>query len=228
MLDQLLGSIFSTASADISMGDMLLCSAASLVFGLIAAGIYMFRNSYTKNFVVTIALLPLMVQAVILLVNGNLGAGVAVAGTFGLVRFRSVPGNARDISSVFLSMAIGLATGMGYIGIAALFLLLIGVTNCLLYVTGFGEGRTGEKDLKVTIPENLDYTEIFDDIFKQYTKRCELVKVKTTNMGSLYELQYLVTLADAAKEKQFIDALRCRNGNLNISFGRISAVKEEL
>ncbi|MEA4910995.1 MAG: DUF4956 domain-containing protein [Oscillospiraceae bacterium] len=221
-------SIFSSVPADVTMTEVLVCAAASLVFGLLAAGIYMFRNAYSKNFVVTIALLPLMVQAVILLVNGNLGAGVAVAGAFSLVRFRSVPGNARDISSVFLSMAIGLATGMGYIGIAALFLLLIGAVNCLLYVTGFGDDRKAEKELKITIPESIDYTEVFDDLFEKFAKRHELVKVKTTNMGSLYELSYRVALKDASKEKDFIDALRCRNGNLNITCGRVSVVKEEL
>ncbi len=228
MLNDLMGSIFSSVPSEINMSEVLICAAASLVFGLICAGIYMFQNTYSKNFVVTIALLPLTVQAVILLVNGNLGAGVAVAGAFSLVRFRSAPGNARDIAGVFTAMAVGLATGMGYIGVAALFLLLIGAASCILYLTGFGEGRASEKELRVTIPESIDYTEIFDDLFEKFTRRRELIKVKTTNMGSLYELSYLITLRDAAKEKAFIDALRCRNGNLNISLGRVSSVKEEL
>lgn len=225
----MLESILQTnAASSITVQGLLLCTLASLVLGIGVAYIYMYRNIYNKNFVVTLALLPAMVQIVIMLVNGNIGTGVAVMGAFSLVRFRSVPGSAQEISSIFLAMAVGLATGMGYLGIAALFLIIIGAMTILLSATGFGEQKKTEKELKITIPENLDYSGIFEDLFEKYTKTAELIKVRTTNMGSLYELQYQIALADQAKEKEFLDELRCRNGNLNISCGRVPTSKVEL
>lgn len=226
--DSLLGSIFSSMPSELSLGNILACAAASVVLGIISALFYMFRNSYTKSFVVTLTLLPLTVQLVIMLVNGNLGAGVAVAGAFSLVRFRSAPGSARDIGSIFLAMGIGLATGMGYIGAAAVFVALTGLLTLIFYLSPFGEARGGEKELKVTIPENLDYTEIFDDLFRKYTNKWELLKVKTTNMGSLYELHYRVSISSLKNEKKLIDQIRCRNGNLNIVCGRVISPREEL
>lgn len=211
-----------------SIGTFLACIAASLLLGIFIAGIYMFRNTYTKGFVVTLALMPAIVQMVIMLVNGNLGTGVAVMGAFSLVRFRSVPGTAKEISSIFLAMAVGLATGMGYIGIAAVFVLIMGVMNGLFTATQFGEKRGGEKTLQITIPESLDYTSVFDEIFERYLKRWELQQVKTTNMGSLFKLEYLVVLNHSAEEKKLIDDLRCRNGNLEILCGRAASGREEL
>ena len=225
----MLESILSTDAANaITIQGMLLCTLASLVLGVGVAYIYMFRNTYTKNFVVTLALLPAMVQIVIMLVNGNIGAGVAVMGAFSLVRFRSVPGSAQEISSIFLAMAVGLATGMGYLGVATLFLIIIGAMSAFLSTTGFGEQKKTEKELKVTIPENLDYSGIFDDLFKKYTQTAELIKVRTTNMGSLYELHYHIVLANQSAEKQFLDEIRCRNGNLNITCGRVATSRVEL
>ena len=224
----MLESIFTSLPAEVSASDILICTAASVAFGIIIALIYMYKNSYTKNFVVTLALLPLMVQLVILLVNGNLGASVAVMGSFSLIRFRSVPGNARDISCIFLAMGVGLATGMGYIGIAALFVLVVALINFVFFNSRFGEKKGFVKELKITIPESLDYNDVFDDIFDKYTSRHDLVKVKTTNMGSLYELHYDITLRRSEAEKGMIDEIRCRNGNLNIVYGRPTAIKEEL
>ncbi len=224
----MLESIFTSLPAEVSASDILICTAASVAFGIIIALIYMYKNSYTKNFVVTLALLPLMVQLVILLVNGNLGASVAVMGSFSLIRFRSVPGNARDISCIFLAMGVGLATGMGYIGIAALFVLVVALINFVFFNSRFGEKKGFVKELKITIPESLDYNDVFDDIFDKYTSRHDLVKVKTTNMGSLYELHYDITLRRSEAEKGMIDEIRCRNGNLNIVCGRPTAIKEEL
>ena len=154
----------------------------------------MYQNTYSRNFIITLALLPAIVQAVIMIVNGNLGTGVAVMGAFSLVRFRSVPGNSREIGSVFLSMAVGLAAGMGYLGLAALLTLVIGLASVLLVSLPVGRGSMNGRELKVTIPENLDYTGIFDDIFAKYTGRAQLLRVKTVNMGSLYELCYRVEL----------------------------------
>lgn len=225
MLDSLLAL---TSTASISIGNLLVCTLASLVLGLGVAGVYMFRNNYSKNFVVTLALMPAMVQLVIMIVNGNLGVGVAVMGAFSLVRFRSIPGSAREIGSIFFAMAVGLATGMGYLAVAALFLVVVGLMTMVLNSTGFGEQKTKEKELRITIPEDLDYTGLFDDLFGKYTRKSELVRVKTTNMGSLYELRYHVVLQDAGNEKSFLDELRCRNGNLNISCGRVKTRSDEL
>jgi len=178
--------------------------------------------------VVTIALLPAMVQMVILLVNGNLGTGVAVMGAFSLVRFRSVPGRAEEISSIFQAMAVGLATGMGYVGMAVLFVLIMGGVNVLLASLKFGQQKTESKVLKITIPESLDYTSVFDEVFTRYLKNWDLNQVKTTNMGSLYKLDYEVVLKNNGEEKKLIDDLRCRNGNLEIFLGRPLNNKEEL
>jgi uncharacterized membrane protein YhiD involved in acid resistance len=165
---------------------------------------------------------------VIMLVNGNVGTGVAVMGAFSLVRFRSVAGSAREILVIFLSMALGIATGMGYLGMAAMAMLIVGLIQMILVLTPYGEKGNSTKELKITIPENLDYSGIFDDLFEKYAKKIELVQVKTTNMGSLYELRYHVNLRDRTQEKSLIDELRCRNGNLNISCGRIPESKEQL
>ncbi len=220
--------LVNETAATFSLGTFLACTAASLVLGLATAVIYMYRNTYTKGFVVTLVLMPAIVQMVIMLVNGNLGTGVAVMGAFSLVRFRSVPGTAKEISSIFLAMAVGLATGMGYIGIAALFVVVIGAVNTIFTVSRFGEKHTQERALRITIPESLDYTEVFDEIFEKYLKRWELIQVKTTNMGSLFRLEYQVVLKEQKDEKRLIDAIRCRNGNLEILSSRAAIVREEL
>ncbi|MGF7144278.1 putative membrane protein YhiD involved in acid resistance [Anaerotaenia torta] len=218
----------SILTDSLTMENFLICTLASLVLGAAIAGVHGYFNSSSKGFVITIALLPSIVQMVIMLVNGNLGTGVAVMGAFSLVRFRSVPGNAREINSIFLAMAVGLATGTGYITAACLFVLIIGGASIIYNLTGFGEVKSKEKELKITIPEGLDYTGIFNDVFQQYTTKCELIKAKTSNMGSLYKLEYRIKLRKPEEEKQFIDELRCRNGNLEISCGRIAFGSDEL
>ncbi len=225
----MLESILSgSAGSAVGFSDLLICTAASLILGIAAAFIYMYHNTYTRNFVITLALLPVMVQIVIMMVNGNLGTGVAVLGAFSLIRFRSVPGTAREIGSIFFAMALGLACGMGYLVFAGLFVIIIGLMTVLLYTLRFGEEKAYEKHLKITIPETLDYDGIFEDLFRTYTKKHELNRVHTTNMGSLFELHYLVVLKDDHKEKEFLDALRCRNGNLTISCGRAAGKEEQL
>lgn len=171
--------------------------------------------------------MPVIVQMVIMLVNGNLGTGVAVAGAFSLVRFRSAPGSAKEISSIFLAMAVGLATGMGFLGTAAVFTIVVEGVWFVLVQTGFGEKKE-EKVLRITIPESHDYTSVFDDIFVQYLSKCELVQVKTTNMGSLFKLEYRITFRADGEEKKMIDQLRCRNGNLEILCSRAQTGREEL
>ncbi|OJG73352.1 hypothetical protein RV11_GL001132 [Enterococcus phoeniculicola] len=189
----------------------------------------MYRNIYTKNFVVTLAVLPVLVQLVIMLVNGNLGTGVAVLGAFSLIRFRSVAGGSREITSIFWSMGIGLATGMGYIGYVFLFSVITGAFIVVLNTTKFGENnKLAERELKVTIPEDLDYPGLFDDLFEKYTYQVVTESVRTTNMGSLYELRYHIKLKDRQLEKQLIDEIRIRNGNLTVISGKVSTNKEEL
>ena len=225
MLDSILSSVTESA---VTAGEFALCTGASLLLGAIIALIYMYRNTVSKDFAVTLALLPVIVQVIITLVNGNLGTGIAVAGAFSLVRFRSVPGSGKDIGSVFLAMAVGLATGTGYLAIAAILTGVVGLMTFLYSNTAFGESKIADKELIVTIPESLDFSGIFDDLFQEYTSHSELVRVKTSNLGSLYRLTYHVTLKDQEREKAFLDELRCRNGNLDIVCGRRSTMKTEL
>ncbi len=205
---------------EITVSAFFICTAVSLLLGIGAALLSMYKSKYSRSFVLTLALLPAMVQIVIMMVNGNIGAGVAVAGAFGLIRFRSAPGSAKEIGLVFLATAIGLATGMGYVAIAAVFFVIIAVFALVLTLTGFGAGAADERELKITIPETLDYDGLFDDLFARYTKSAELERVKTANMGTLYELSYKIVLRDAHATKAFLDALRTRNGNLNIVCGK--------
>lgn len=202
--------------------------SSSIILGLAIALFYMYKSSYNKSYVVTLVLMPSIVMAVISLVNGNLGTGIAVMGAFSLVRFRSIPGTAKEISFIFFSMAVGLATGMNYIAFAFVFTLIVGFTSLVLYKVTFGEPKHRNKELKITIPENLDYTGLFDDLFKEYTSKYSLVRAKTTNMGSLYQLFYEITLIDEKSEKELIDKIRCRNGNLEIMCGRITSYSDVL
>ncbi len=216
----MLNSIIS--GTEITVPAFLICTAVSLLLGLGAALLSMYKNRHSQSFAVTLALLPAMVQVVIMLVNGNIGAGVAVAGAFGLVRFRSAPGTAREIGLIFLAVTLGIATGMGYVALAVAFFLIIALYGVALMSLRFGAGRANERTLRITIGENLDYEGLFDDLLDQYASRWELERVKTTNMGTLYELTYKVVLREPRVPKEFLDALRCRNGNLNIVCGRVT------
>ena len=231
MFETLFKGLFdSDLVAVISVTDFLLCLGFSLVLGLVLALTYMYRTRYTKSFVVTLALLPSVVCIVIMLVNGNVGTGVAVAGAFSLVRFRSVPGTAQEICALFIAMGAGLIAGMGYLGFAALFTVVM----CLMFFLynrldlGAKKNAAVYKTINITIPEDLDYSNIFDDIFAEYTTANDLIRVKTTNMGSMFRLTYSVTLKDASKEKEMIDKIRCRNGNLEISVSKQETVSAEL
>ncbi len=224
----MLTSILATSSSGaVTLTSFLICAAVSLVLGMITAFAYMYKNHYSKGFAVSLALLPLIIQVVITLVNGNLGVGVAVAGAFSLIRFRSAQGGGRELVSIFLAMAVGLATGMGYVGIAAILVVIACLVQLVLLKSRFGEGKK-EKELRITIPENLDYEGVFDDLFEKYTASREETRIRTASMGSVYELSYNITMKEAGKEKSFIDEIRERNGNLNVSLGRISTAKEEL
>lgn len=220
MPENILASIFSTASTTaLTLSQLFICLGTALICGFIIIISYSYKNSYTKSFAVTLTLLPAIIALIIMMVNGNLGAGVAVAGAFSLVRFRSVPGTAREICAIFLGMAAGLAAGMGYVVMALIFVAVLSGIGLLLSATPFGEGRRGssQKSLRITIPEDLNYETVFTDIFEKYTDSWRLEGVKTSNMGSLFKLTYSISMRDAGKEKDMIDELRCRNGNLEIS-----------
>ncbi len=204
------------------------CVGAALVLGFAVSLLYMYKNSYNKGFAATLVLLPAVVAAVVAVVNGNLGIGIALGGSFGLVRFRSAPGTARDILAIFLAMATGLICGSGYVLLAVCVVLLICAVGFILLKVGYGGRSLSKRELRITVPEGMDYDGAFDDIFKQYASSCELERVKTTNMGSLFRLYYSITLKDPKKEREMIDALRVRNGNLEIVCGIVDNSKPEL
>lgn len=231
MLNTIFQGLFDTDMTPIiSVGDFLLCIGTSLLLGLLLALAFMYHSRYTKSFVLTLALLPTVVCVVIMMVNGNVGTGVAVAGAFSLVRFRSVPGTAKEITMLFLAMGSGLIAGMGYLGFAVLFTIIMCAISILYNHLDFGTRKNTAiyKTLNITIPEDLDYSNVFEDIFVAYTTSYELIRVKTTNMGSMFRLTYNLTLKDAAKEKEMIDQLRCRNGNLEITVSKQETTITEL
>lgn len=222
-------SILDITSGSITFSDVLICAGCALVLGMIISLAYMFRNGgYTKSMAISLVLLPVLVQTVIMMVNGNLGAGVAVLGAFSLVRFRSVAGSARDICSIFAAMAIGLGCGMGYVAFSALIGVVICAVQIILTVLPFGEQKREYKELRIVIPETLDYTDAFDKIFSEYTASCVLMQVKTTNLGSMFDLRYKIQLKDPDLQKKMIDEIRCRNGNLTVSLGHYRKEGEEL
>ena len=229
MLEKFFQSVYNTSEA-LSASAFLIVIASALALGALHALLYGFNNRSSKSFAVTLATLPAIVSVVILMVSGSIGAGVAVAGTFSLVRFRSAPGSAKEIAAVFTSMALGLACGMGYPGFAFLFGLILALADTLYAHSSFGEIRGGSlhKTLLITVPESLEYNGVFDDIFSEYTREARLVRVKTTNLGSLNRLSYELTLKRPGCEKAMIDELRCRNGNLEISLGEQSTEHNEL
>jgi uncharacterized membrane protein YhiD involved in acid resistance len=217
MLSNLFTSIITEGS--FTPAQFAAVTVTSLVCGLIIAVTYSIRNKCSRSFLITLILLPAIVELVILLVNGNIGAGVAVAGAFSLVRFRSAPGRGQEITSIFLAMAVGLATGMGYVGVAVLFTIFISVLNLVFNLLKIG-GDENHRTLKITVPENLDYEGKFEDIFDKYLSSYTYEEVKTSNMGSLYKLTLSVVLKAGVSTKEFLDEIRTRNGNLDISLGR--------
>ena len=219
----------TTTSTTLSYANMAACTAVSLLLGLVIALCYMYcSEKKSKSFVITLAALPILVQAVIMLVNGNLGTGVAIMGAFSLIRFRRVAGSAREIGAVFFAMTVGLATGMGYVGFAVIITAVVALLFIVLTKSGFGGTGAADKHLKVTIPENLNYDGMFDDLFAEFLSEVSLEKVKTTNLGSMFEVSYLIKFKKDCSEKDFIDEIRVRNGNLPIVCAKVSAGTEEL
>ncbi len=222
----MLGSVFNTAT--FNMVSVVLALGTALLVGLIISIIFKHTDTSGSNLSVVLAILPLLVASVIMIVNGNLGTSVAVLGAFGLVRFRSAPGTAREIAFIFFEMAVGLAIGMGFLTLGVFITAIVLASLFLLDKIGFGENGSTERDLRVTIPEDLSYNGIFDDLFLQYTSKSKLRTVKTTNMGTMYELTYRVVMREPGFDKELIDAIRCRNGNLSISLGLVQKEKNEL
>lgn len=201
--------------------------AAAVIIGLVIGITYMFackKSGYNKEFIVGLVLLPAIVSVVIMLIGSNVARAFSMAGAFALVRFRSAPGNAKDIAVVFFAMASGLACGLGYINFAVIFTVVIILVLVALSITDFADKNAGKKQLRITIPENLNYTHAFDGIFDNFLSSKELTKVKTTNMGTMFELTYIIEMNKDINEKEFIDSLRVVNGNLNITLGMIDTV----
>lgn len=227
--ENMLESILSASNTTtISSTTAFLYTIAAGILGLCIALTYMKTGRVSKNFARTLIILPMLVCVVMLVVNGNLGTSVAIVGAFSLIRFRSLQGNSRDIGFVFFAMTAGLTCSVGYISFAFAVTLLICAVMFVLELIHFAGQRSEEKELKITIPEDLDYNHLFDDLFETYTKKCRQVKVKTTNMGSLYEITYRTELKDPELEKEMLDKIRCRNGNLTVICGQCNYDEEEL
>lgn len=224
-MDNLFTSIIAT---NLTAKTFFICTAVSIILGLLLSLTQLYKNNTTKSFALTVAILPVIVQVVIMLINGNLGTGIAVAGAFSLIRFRSVPGSAKEILCIFMAMAIGLATGVGHIGVAVCFTIVLILLNFLYSNIGFGNARKNYRELTITIPESLNHTEAFKEVFDEYTDSYDIKKVKTTNMGSLFKITYNLKLKNNADEREFLDKLRTRNGNLEISCNYSPTYCEEL
>jgi hypothetical protein len=220
----MLNSILTTP---ITLVGLLVTLVAALILGILTALVFSFKSKLSSSLALTLAILPVAMSMVVLMVNGNLGIAVAVAGSFTLVRFRSIAGTGREISAVFSVMTLGVICGMGYIGIAVLFFLLLAILVLALTALHFGE-KANEKLLRITIPENYDYTDLFEDIFQKHGIKASIEKIKTTNLGSLIELTYRVTLPGTTLSKDVLDELRTRNGNLSIMVTNDEATRESL
>lgn len=235
MGDLLLGSIYETETtmASVSPADFLICSAFSLILGLVVGLVSAYKNPTSKGFIASMGVLPVIVQTVILLVNGNLGAAVAVFGVFNLVRFRSMPGTAKDMVTVFEAMAIGLACGMGFVGLACLLTLIVSVAT-IIYASVPEKPKVSEEKaekevpmtLRITVPEDSNYDSAFDATLDQHCSSWNLTNVETSNMGSLFQLKYAVSLKDAKASKALVDDLRCLNGNLRVSLNMAPKEKD--
>lgn len=225
-------SILSQATettTGLTLEEIILCTLTSIILGFLISFVYIICNKkYSKNYIITLVILPILVQAVIMMVNGNLGTGVAIMGAFNLVRFRSIPGSSKEIGVIFLTMAVGLATGMGYITFALLIAVTVSFILVLLTKLNYGGSKEIHKSIKILLPENIDFTHLFEDLLSQYTSSYQLDKIRTTNMGSMFELTYDVILKKDKNEKELIDEIRCRNGNLTVSLAKPENLQEEL
>lgn len=206
----------SIIQSSVTIENVILCSLSSIILGLIISLVYMKTSTGSKNFLITLAVLPILVQSIIMMTSGSLGTSIAIVGAFSLVRFRSLPGTSKEILCVFFAMTVGLATGMGHLVYALIITIFVSLVIVILSKSKFGEGTNNVKILKIILPEDLDYTSVFDDIFEKFDIDAKLDGVKTVNMGSLFELTYSVKMKKNINEKELLDDLRSRNGNLKI------------
>lgn len=219
-------TIFDNTATGLSVDTVLICAVVALVLGVVIAFTHLKTSRTTKGFAITLATLPLLVMAVMIMINGNLGTSIAILGAFSLIRFRSIQGDAKELLSVFFVMMVGLALGMGHVLFAVVITAIAVAAIVVFSKTSFLEPNTYNRSLKIVIPEDLDYDEVFDDVFAKYTKKAELVKTKTMNMGSLYKLTYNVTLKKGIKEKAFLDEIRVKNCNLKVLLSQPESEKE--
>lgn len=223
-------SVFASDAADtVSVGIFVACVGVALFTGVLYWFAFSYRMKSSGSLRAALFFLPAVVAVTIMMVNGNVGVGVAVAGAFSLVRFRSAPGTAREIAAIFMAMCSGLIVGVGYLAFAVLFTVIM-CAALLLAATVTERKKNGDRcrRLKVTIPEDLDFDGVFDDIFGEFTDAHTLVAVKTANMGSLYKLTYDVIMKNGVSEKTFTDSLRVRNGNLEIMLSRCAEDENSL
>ncbi|MBD0383982.1 DUF4956 domain-containing protein [Paenibacillus sedimenti] len=217
----MLDSLFTATTMDstITITHALLTIVVSFLLGGIISITYMktSKQSYSQNFALTMILIPSIIAIIILLIGNNVARAFSLAGAFSIIRFRSAPGDPKDIAYVLFTMATGLACGVGMYGYAILFTFILCALMMVLHKFKFGAKRSSQKLLKITVPEDLGYEEAFLEVFKTFQVGHELKKVKTTELGSLFELVYLITMDPKTSQKELIDALRCRNGNLNIT-----------
>lgn len=209
-------SIFDSTTTGLSITTGLICAGVALLLGVIIAITHMKTSQTTKGFLTTLATLPLLVMAVMIMINGNLGTSIAILGAFSLIRFRSIQGRAKDLLSVFFAMMVGLACGMGHVLFAVVIAIISVIAIVFFTYTHFLEPNKKQRVLKIVVPEDLDYEEVFDEIFAKYTSRVDLVQMKTMNMGSLYKLTYDITMKNGVKEKEFLDEIRIKNCNLKV------------
>lgn len=209
-------TIFDSTAAGMEISTMLICAGVGVILGIVIAMVHKMTSTCSKDFLITLAVLPILVAVVMIMINGSLGTSIAILGAFSLVRFRSIPGNAKELLSVFFAMAIGLALGMGHIFFAAVFTVIVSVLEIVYSKVKIFDGGKSEQILKITIPEDLDYTKAFDEEFEKFTSSHRLMKSKTINMGSLYKVSYSVKLKGNANEKEFLDAIRVKNCNLQV------------
>lgn len=222
ILDTIMQQSTTSVTNEVPIANIVICLIVSLALGVVIALLYAWKEHHTRSFTMALALIPAIVCVVIAMVNGNVGTGVAVAGAFSLVRFRSAPGSGRDIAFVFLAMAVGLATGMGYLTIAVIVTLIIGTAYLILCASPFGRGGDSDRVLIVSVPESIDYVNMFDGVLSARTTHHELLSVKTGAMGTVYKLRYSIGSKGVAEDKALMDDIRCLNGNMEVSITEAS------
>ena len=224
-MTNILGTIFQ---GSFTLTQFLIALGTSIVLGFVLALVFMYKNTYSKSVVLALVLIPAIESVVIMLVNDNLGLGLSVAGSFALIRFRSIKGNAKELVAIFIAMTIGIVTGTGFIVLAGIFTIILCIVMFIITVTGFGQPSDNKCYLKITIPESLNYNDVFEDILNKYTSSHDLTNIKTLTLGSLFRVEYSIFLKDPKQAKQMIDELRTRNGNLEIACGKEFTNREEL